>query len=208
MAVLRFVLVVGIGATFAAHSSYPLPVALTVVLVDTIMPFRRSLLIAGITAVLAVPLYYPLPVVLIVAMPAIAGAIVGIPLVLPFSFIARTVQGGVVFAVSLMLLDVLVHALVPGDALFGAGFWLGLTGVVVILILLGQLLKSMWRGNADHLSPEAIAARYRSQLHGDADDGPTFAFAGHAHTPHAGDGGFSSSSSGDCGSSSCSSSSC
>lgn len=147
----------------------------------------RRYLIVGTAAVI---LSAPVPLWLLPA-GAMLCAIIAIPVLLPRSYIMDTVLNGVMFAVPLLLVDMMLFRI-------GGEICQLLIAVAVLLVLLWRVLETLWRGNADRLSPEAIAARHRNQVFRDTGTRPTFVFTGHAHNPH----------SGESGSSSCSSSSC
>jgi hypothetical protein len=162
----------------------------------------RFVLITGIGATLVALCYYPLPVVLtaaltgaIIVMPLL---IVAMPLLLPLRFILTTVFAGVLFVVLALPLVMLVETIGPGGHNRAFGLLCVASGAAFFLILLGQLLRTLWRGNADHLSAEALATQnYREPQNG-IGGAPVTVYGIFGQV----------SPSVDCGSSSCSSSAC
>lgn len=168
----------------------------------------RFVLIAGIGAILVALCYYPLQVVLTMALPGaiivMLLLIVAMPLLLPLRFIVTIVLAGVFLAVLLLPLGMLVHETIgPGGDSRAVGLLGAAIGAAFFLILLGQLFKTLWRGNADHLSMhhlsiEALATQdYREQRSG-IRGAPVAAYGIHVNVTPSGDGGSSSCSSSAC----------
>ena len=159
----------------------------------------RIVLLTGIAATLAALCYYPPQIVLTTAL---TGAIivlllliVAMPLLLPLRFILTRVLAGTFFVV----LGMLMESLKPGGGIGGLGLPAVAMGAAFFLILLGQLFRTLWRGNADHLSLEALATDDDREQQNGIGGAPVavYGIPGHAAAVSI-----------DCGSSSCSSSAC
>jgi hypothetical protein len=152
----------------------------------------RFALIAGLATVAASLFYYPPPVVLTATLTGVVLAIplllLVMPVLLPLSYILVMALSGVGLAI-LVSPVLLLLLLIPGGTIpvFTILTIMGLAGLP---IMLGELLRTVWKGNADHLGLDAVAASPRP---GQAC--PPVVFMPHAHVATSVDGGSSSGSS-------------